>query len=285
MKKAILTILALVLFTNISFSVVKVQFKLSNPHLEAGIWAIDLSAVIPAGQVWRVGSSNLRYNFTATPSGAATIHADNPGNGGVTGANVNLSNNANYQPMTTTSITGGTAISLNIARTGNCYWLTPGTYLLARLRFNRVDTTGCITMVMRTTVSGFSVVQDSLTQWLSPADFDSLATSPVGCIRMDYLTGLNNTQLDMPTVFNLYNNYPNPFNPTTTIKYDVPKNSFVKITIFDILGKLVGTPVDEQKSAGRYEFNWNASNYASGTYFYKMETDAYTNIKKMVLIK
>ncbi len=281
MKKAILTILAIVLFTNISFSVVKVQFVLSTPHLEAGLWSINVSAVIPAGQLWRVGSSNLRYNLAPTPAGAITIHADAT----VSNANPNLSGNSNYATMTTTSILGGTAISLNIARTGNCYWLTPGTYLLGTLRFNRVDTTGCASLNMRTTGSGFSVVQDSITQWLSPADFDSLATIPAGCIRLDYLTGLNSNQIDMPTVFKLYDNYPNPFNPTTTIRYDVPKNSFVKITIFDILGRLIGTPVNEQKSAGRYEYNWNASNYASGTYFYKMETDAYTNIKKMVLIK
>lgn len=281
MKKAILTILAIFLVTNVSFSVVKVQFKLSNPHLEAGIWAIDVSAVIPAGQQWRVGSSNLRYNFTTTPTGAATIHPDAI----VSGANPNLSNNANYSQMTTTSISGGTAISLNVVRLNNCYWLTPGTYVIGRIRFNRIDTTGCITLNMRTTVSGFSVVQDSITQWLSPADFDTLATSPAGCIRMDYLTGLNNTELEMPTVFRLYDNYPNPFNPTTTIKYDVPRNSFVKIVIYDILGKLVSTPVNEQKSAGRYDFNWNASNYASGTYFYKMETESYTDIKKMVLVK
>lgn len=281
MKKTILTILALVLFTNISFSVVKVQFKLTNPHLEAGIYSVTVSAVIPAGQQWRVGSSNLRFNLSPTPAGCVTVHPDPV----VSGANANLSNNANYSQMTSTSISGGTAISLNIARLGACYYLTPGTYVLGNLRFNRVDTTGCLALNLRTTVSGFSVVQDSITQWLSPADFDSMATVPAGCIRIDYLVGLNNHELDMPTVFKLYENYPNPFNPSTTIRYDVPRNSFVKMSIYDILGKLVNTLVNEQKSAGRYEVNWNASNYASGTYFYKFETDAFTDIKKMVLVK
>ncbi|MEO8514343.1 MAG: T9SS type A sorting domain-containing protein, partial [Ignavibacteria bacterium] len=245
----------------------------------AGIWAIDVVAIVPSGQQWRVGSSNLRYNFTSTPTGAATIHPD----ASVSGANVNL-NSGNYSNMTTTSISGGTAISLNIARLGNCFLMTPGTYLLGRIRFNRIDTTGCITLNMRTTVSGFSVVQDSITQWLAPADFDSLATVPPGCIRLDFLTGMSGEN-ELPTVFKLYNNYPNPFNPSTMIKYDVPQNSFVKLSVYDILGKLVTNLVNRDMSAGRYEIVWDAKNYASGTYIYKLETSNFSDVKKMMLIK
>jgi hypothetical protein len=280
MKKIILSVLFFLLISGTGFSVVKVTFKLANPHLESGIWAIDVIAVVPAGQLWRVGSSNLRYNFTTTPTGAATIHPD----AAVSGANPNL-NSGNYSNMTTTSISAGTAISLNIARLGACYYMQPGTYVLGRIRFNRVDTTGCITLHLRTTGTGFSVVQDSITQWLSPADFDSLATVPAGCIRLDFLTGVSGNNSELPTVFKLYNNFPNPFNPSTTIKYDVPSNSFVKITIFDILGKEVSRLVNSQMSAGRYEVKWDATNYSSGTYLYKFEANDFVDIKKMVLIK
>jgi hypothetical protein len=279
MKKLILSLLFLLLVSGTGFSVVKVQFKLQNPHLEAGIWAIDVVAIVPTGQLWRVGSSNLRYNFTTTPTGAATIHPDVT----VSGANVNL-NTGNYSNMTTTSISGGTAISMNIARLGACFYMTPGTYLLGRIRFNRVDTTGCITLNMRTTVSGFSVVQDSITQWLAPADFDSLATSPPGCNRLDFLTGMSGEN-EVPTVFKLYNNYPNPFNPSTMIKYDVPQNTFVKLSVYDILGQLVTNLVNQDMTAGRYEIVWDAKNYASGTYIYKFETSNFTDVKKMILIK
>jgi hypothetical protein len=280
MKKLIISLLFLLLVSGTGFSVVKVTFKLQNPHLESGMWAIDVVAIVPAGQQWKVGSSNLRYNFTTTPVGAATIHPDAT----VSGANVNL-NAGNYSNMTTTSISGGTAISLNIARLGACYYMNPGTYLLGRLRFNRIDSTGCITLNMRTTVTGFSVVQDSITQWLAPADIDSLATSPAGCIRLDFLTGIAGNENELPTVFKLYNNYPNPFNPTTSIKYDVPQNTFVKLSVYDILGKLVTSLVNQDMQPGRYEAVWDARNYASGTYIYKLETNNFTDVKKMILVK
>jgi hypothetical protein len=99
------------------------------------------------------------------------------------------------------------------------------------------------------------------------------------------LTGINHNEGTVPSVYSLKQNYPNPFNPTTTINYDVPLSGFVKISIFDILGNLVSVPVNEIKQAGSYEINWNASNYASGTYFYKMESGSFTEFKKMVLIK
>jgi hypothetical protein len=280
MKKLVLFLFVIIIAAASSYSVVKVQFRLANPHIESGLWTIDVIAVVPTGQQWRVGSSNLRYNFTTTPPGAATIHPDAT----VSGANVNL-NSGNYSTMTTTSISGGTAISLNITRLATCYRMNPGTYTLGRIRFNRVDTTGCITLNMRTTVSGFSVVQDSITQWLAPADFDSLATIPAGCIRLDFLTGFASNNNEIPSVFKLYNSYPNPFNPSTTIKYDVPTNSFVKMTIYDILGKEVSKLVNQQMSPGRYEIVWDASKYASGTYLYKFEANDFVDIKKMVLIK
>jgi len=282
MKKVILSILAIILVSSVSYSAVKVNLSLSGAGLESGVWKIDVMATVLTGQVWNVGSSNIRVNWTTTPTanGVSVLRDYH-----CVGANTNLccppgGTNTNYDTMTTTHITsGGDAVSLNVVKLGAAYVLTPGTYKIGEIRFNRLDTTTTICLVIRTT----SVMQDNLTAMTYGTDWT--CTNPPACIRIDYLTGVNNPQLDLPTVFKLYDNYPNPFNPATTIKYDVPRNSFVKITIFDILGKLVGTPVNEQKSVGRYEYNWNASNYASGTYFYKMETDAYTNIKKMVLIK
>jgi hypothetical protein len=275
MKKIILSILTVIIFTGMAFSQVKVNVFLQNPGLSSGFWKIDLMATVPAGQNWRVGSSNVRIDFTTTPPGAATIKLDNP----AINPNANLHSNANYSAMTTTSILGGTAISLNITRLNNCYNLTPGTYKIGELRFNRIDTTGCITMTFRTN----SVFQDSITQMLNPATWTF--TNPTSCIRLDYLTGVEGNNNELPTVFKLYNNYPNPFNPATTIKYDVPKNSFVKITVYDVLGKLVSQLVNQDMQPGRYEAVWNAENYASGTYIYKLETDNFTDVKKMILLK
>src|SRR4030095_16448044 len=98
------------------------------------------------------------------------------------------------------------------------------------------------------------------------------------------ITGITNNN-GIPSVFALEQNYPNPFNPSTGIKYQIAKESFVKITVYDILGKNVATLVNEKKSAGFYNVEFNASNYASGLYFYKMEAGDFTEVKKMMLVK
>jgi len=263
------------MFTGLAESQVKVNVFLTNPGLSAGRWKIDVMATIPAGQNWRVGSSNIRMDFTTTPSGAATISSDNP----VMNPNSNLHSNANYSAMTTTSILGGTAISLNITRLNNCYNLTPGTYKLGEIRFNRVDTAGCITLTFRTN----SVFQDSITQLTNPSGWTF--TNPGSCIRLDYLTGTEGNNSEIPTVFKLYNNYPNPFNPSTSIKYDVPRNTFVNLSVYDILGKLVTNLVSQDMTAGRYDAVWDAKNYASGTYIYRLEAGEFTDVKKMILVK
>ncbi len=275
MKKIILTILFAFILTGVTESQVKVNVFLQNPGISAGFWKIDVMATVPTGQNWRVGSSNLRMDFTTTPSGAATIKLDNP----AINPNPNLHTNSNYSAMTTTSILGGTAISLNITRLNNCYNMTPGTYKLGEIRFNRVDTTGCITLTFRTN----SVFQDSITQMNNPADWTF--TNPGSCIRLDFLTGTEGNSSEIPTVFKLYNNYPNPFNPSTSIKYDVPRNTFVNLSVYDILGKLVTNLVSQDMTAGRYDIVWDAKNYASGTYIYRLEAGEFTDVKKMILVK
>jgi hypothetical protein len=97
------------------------------------------------------------------------------------------------------------------------------------------------------------------------------------------ITSSNN---NLPTSFNLYQNFPNPFNPATIIKYDLPKDVKVTIKIYDLLGREVVTLInDEYKNAGRYELAWNAANYATGVYIYRIEAGDYVSTKKMVLVK
>ncbi|HEY5536099.1 MAG TPA: T9SS type A sorting domain-containing protein [Ignavibacteria bacterium] len=88
-----------------------------------------------------------------------------------------------------------------------------------------------------------------------------------------------------PPIFKLYPNYPNPVNPTTNIKFDIPQNSLIKIKIFDILGKEIATLVNENLNAGSYSVNWSASNYGSGVYFYRLETESFIDTKRMVIVK
>ena len=96
--------------------------------------------------------------------------------------------------------------------------------------------------------------------------------------------------LGMPNEFSLSQNYPNPFNPSTTIKYSIPKiinnqSSIINIKVYDILGNVVATLVNENKAAGNYEVKFNATNLTSGIYFYHISTGSFASTKKMILLK
>jgi hypothetical protein len=89
----------------------------------------------------------------------------------------------------------------------------------------------------------------------------------------------------LPNSFQLFQNYPNPFNPTTSIKYSVPSLQFTIIKVYDVLGNEVATLVNEQKSPGEYEVEFDASNLSSGIYFYRLNTGSFSSIKKMIYLK
>lgn len=97
--------------------------------------------------------------------------------------------------------------------------------------------------------------------------------------------GVNLDDYLLPKSFELSQNYPNPFNPSTTIEYSIPKNAEVTLKIYDIVGREVATLVNEYKSTGKYIVNWNASNLASGPYFYRLSAGDFTQTKKMFLVK
>jgi len=92
---------------------------------------------------------------------------------------------------------------------------------------------------------------------------------------------LNN---NFPSSFRLYQNYPNPFNPQTTIRFDVPKDAMVSVRIYDLLGREVYN-VSSYQTAGTHELKFDASNFASGMYFYSVESNGFKETKKMVLLK
>jgi hypothetical protein len=85
--------------------------------------------------------------------------------------------------------------------------------------------------------------------------------------------------------YRLYQNYPNPFNPSTTIKFELAEQALVKIIIYDITGRVVKTLVNRQFDAGSHSIDFDASNYSSGVYFYKLESGNFNEVKKMVLLK
>jgi hypothetical protein len=91
--------------------------------------------------------------------------------------------------------------------------------------------------------------------------------------------------INSPVDFSLEQNYPNPFNPSTTIKYSIPRSSRVTIRVFDVLGNEIQTLVNEEKSAGTYELDWNAANLTSGVYYYQMIAGNHISTRKMILLK
>jgi hypothetical protein len=98
------------------------------------------------------------------------------------------------------------------------------------------------------------------------------------------VTGIS-TNPGLPKEYSLSQNYPNPFNPVTKISFDIPKNGFVSVRIYDVLGKEVKTLVNEVKTAGSYIVDFDASSFSSGTYFYRLESNGFVATKKMMLIK
>lgn len=93
------------------------------------------------------------------------------------------------------------------------------------------------------------------------------------------------TAIGSPFAYGLAANYPNPFNPTTTIRYSLQKEGFVTLKVYDMLGKEVATVVNEMKNAGTYAAQFDASNLASGVYLYRLTSGIFSETKKMVLMK
>ena len=101
----------------------------------------------------------------------------------------------------------------------------------------------------------------------------------------EIVTNISNQKNTIPLNYELLQNYPNPFNPVTRIIYKIPKESYVKITVYDLLGHEIKTLANEEKSAGSYDITFNAANLPSGIYFYRLQAGDFVETKKMILLK
>lgn len=134
----------------------------------------------------------------------------------------------------------------------------------------------------------FGLTGDSIfCGWIATAfiNSDSVSSEVRSVTIRTNTVSVNSISSIVPVKHRLHSNYPNPFNPVTKIKFEIPKDEFVKITVFDLSGKEVSSLVNEKLKAGIYEASFNAASLASGTYFYKIETSSYTETRKMVLLK
>ncbi|MDQ3020768.1 MAG: S8 family peptidase [Bacteroidota bacterium] len=103
--------------------------------------------------------------------------------------------------------------------------------------------------------------------------------------NFEYFNLSNEVGIGIPTTFDLTQNYPNPFNPSTKINYDIPFDGKVSLKLFDISGKEVATLVNKFQTTGYYTITFNGANLSSGIYFYKFQTDGFSETKRMTLIK
>jgi len=106
-----------------------------------------------------------------------------------------------------------------------------------------------------------------------------------GVYTNDSLVGVTNQNNKLPHEYKLFQNYPNPFNPSTTIQFEIPKPSYTKLMIYDVMGREVMVLVNEELKAGSYKVDFDGSNYSSGVYFYKLISNKFSEIKKMILMK
>ena len=97
--------------------------------------------------------------------------------------------------------------------------------------------------------------------------------------------GISPINSEIPEAYRLEQNYPNPFNPTTSISFAIVKSGLVKLRVYDILGRLVATIIDQNLTPGTYKIDFNASGLTSGIYVYRLETAGFTDSKKMIVVK
>jgi hypothetical protein len=141
-------------------------------------------------------------------------------------------------------------------------------FLAATIRF--VGSSGVVNMDMLSNTS---------------VDITDAGDPAVATIYTNSTTDVEPSGSGLPATFALEQNFPNPFNPATIIKYDLPKDSHVRLRIYDVLGREVETLVDGIERAGYKSVNWNGVRRASGVYFCKLEAGTFTAVRRMLLVK
>jgi hypothetical protein len=162
-----------------------------------------------------------------------------------------------------------------------------------------INNNGILDIVGASTEGSGSSAYLNIYLWNTGVNFNAARTfNPIwqynsrhnGVYGDNNLVGVSGQISSVPEQFKLYLNYPNPFNPSTKIKFDVPskvkgEKSNVKLIIYDVLGKEIETLVNGQYAPGSYEVVWDASGYSTGVYFYRLNTEEYSETVKMVLVK
>jgi hypothetical protein len=120
---------------------------------------------------------------------------------------------------------------------------------------------------------------------LGDDEFEMISNMNLAEAKYSVITDVNEHTLSLPTEYNLGQNFPNPFNPSTNIQFSVPKTEYVSIKVYDIIGNEVATLINQEVRPGNHQVQFNANKLSSGIYFYQLITGSYSETKKMNLIK
>lgn len=278
----------------------------------SGVWRSTDSQSLTAALVESLltGRSYVNFHTSTNPGGEVRGQVSMTTGIGFT----SKADGAQQNPPVTTNGKGTGSIVLNAARNQITYHLTyhglSGVLSGAGGHFHvaRVGVNGPIVrniapggLAAAATVSGVWSSTD-VTQTLTRALVDSAiagklyanfhtGANPGGEIRgqlrfgTESLTGVRINPGGIPESFQLEQNYPNPFNPVTTIRFNITKGSHVRLTVYDILGREVSTVVHEFMMPGGYIVEFDAGQLSSGVYFYRLHTGAFTEAKKMMLMR
>jgi hypothetical protein len=227
-------------------------------------------------RVYKSTNFGSTWTFGATTGSVNSYSVAFNGNKGYTGQSVALTSTDGGSSWATATLLGtGTIYSFNgvIDR----FWYLRAT----RIYWSNDNGVTFDTQYVGTgTYLAMNLVQDGqvIRGW---------AVTSAGLITAYYetISGINNNQNEIPNNYLLAQNYPNPFNPSTKISFMLPKAGDVRLTVIDILGREVATLVNGYRNAGTHTVDFDASNFASGVYFYRIDAGTFTDVKKMVLMK
>jgi len=144
------------------------------------------------------------------------------------------------------------------------------------LNFNNQN--GYLSITAGTETGDFDVIVEA-------TDEEDLSVSDTLAVTVETSVGIDELTGELPEDFALKQNFPNPFNPSTTIQYGLPTTAEVNLTVYDLLGRKVAVLVDKQQSAGFHSVNFDAGRLSSGMYLYRIEAGEFTQTKKLMLVK
>lgn len=190
----------------------------------------------------------------------------------VDGSNINSTSNGgiNWTFKTVSSLSG----TVDLLLVPNTNWVIHNSATTSKISY---DFGASFQPVRNYFILGYSDANDTNSIWLAGSNGQLLK------YNFAYI-GINQLSTEIPDKFILYQNYPNPFNPETVIKFDVPKSGNISYKVYDALGKIISS-INENRNAGTYEITFDGSNFASGIYYYSIETNGSRDVKKMVLLK